>query len=567
VTQRSLSRNQGSADLFSRSAAFPAVLVPTSEQFKDSFALRDEAPIPNSESQTPAAVLRMKLIGANPHAKVSGLEQLPGKSNYFIGNDPKKWRTNVSNYAKVKYANVDLVYYGNQGKLEYDFVVQPGADPREIALDVGAGLVPAQGGHPQGVPLRIDGHGDLVVGNDGGEVIFHKPVVYQQNDDGNRRSIDGRYVLGTSQSAIDNRQSTISFKLAPYDRGRPVIIDPTLAYSTYLGGSGGSGGNCIAVEGSGNAYVTGTAGPGFPTTPGAFQGQLPGRSNAFVSKLNAAGSALVYSTYLGGNYIDAGSDIAVDASGNAYVTGGTSSSNFPTTPGAFQTTKGRMTDAFVSKLNAAGSALLYSTYHPLLLFNGEGDCLGAKLRPGNVHSAEDCEEVLLPEIERQQGMGKEVVFRADAAFAKPEIYEALEERRAKYAIRLPANDNLLRDIEELLMRPVGPSHKPIVWYKGFLYQAASWKTARGVVAKVEFHAGELFPRLGFIVTNLETPSRAVVRFYKKRGAAEQLIKEGKQAVKMTRLSCHRFEPSAAGAEPANLQSGEFVAASGFAERD
>ena len=134
-----------------------------------------------------------------------------------------------------------------------------------------------------------------------------------------------------------------------------------------------------------------------------------------------------------------------------------------------------------------------------------------------------------------------MVFRADAAFAKPEIYEALEEWAVKYAIRIPANDSLERDIAELLTRPAGrPSHKPIVWYKGFLYQAASWKTARRVVAKVEFHAGELFPRVGFIVTNLETPSRAVVRFYNKRGTAEQWIKEGKQAVKMTRLSCHRF---------------------------
>lgn len=160
-------------------------------------------------------------------------------------------------------------------------------------------------------------------------------------------------------------------------------------------------------------------------------------------------------------------------------------------------------------------------YHPLLLFNEEGDCLGAKLRPGNVHSAEDWDEVLLPEIERQQEVGKEVVFRADAAFAKPEIYEALEARGVKYAIRIPANDSLLRDIEELLTRPVErPSHKPIVWYKGFLYQAASWKTARRMVAKVEFHAGELFPRVGFIVTNLETPSRAVVRFYNKRGTAD-----------------------------------------------
>ena len=180
-------------------------------------------------------------------------------------------------------------------------------------------------------------------------------------------------------------------------------------------------------------------------------------------------------------------------------------------------------------------------YHPLLLFNREGDCLAAQLRPGNVHSAEGWEEVLLPEIDHQQKLGKEVVFRADAAFAKPEIYQALEERGVKYAIRIPANDSLERDIVELLRRPVGrPSYKPAVRYKSFLYQAESWKTARRVVAKVEFHLGELFPRVGFIVTNLETDSRAVVRFYNKRGTAEQWIKEGKQAVKMTRLSCHRF---------------------------
>ena len=180
-------------------------------------------------------------------------------------------------------------------------------------------------------------------------------------------------------------------------------------------------------------------------------------------------------------------------------------------------------------------------YHPLLLFNREGDCLAAKLRPGNVHSAEGWQELLLPEIERQQQQGKEVVFRADAAFAKPELYEALEEREVKYAIRLPANDNLDRNITELLTRPLGrPSYKPVVWFKSFLYPAASWKTARRVVAKVEFHCGELFPRVGFIVTNLTGASRAVV-LYNKRGTAEQWIKEGKQAVKMTRLSCHRFQ--------------------------
>ncbi len=180
-------------------------------------------------------------------------------------------------------------------------------------------------------------------------------------------------------------------------------------------------------------------------------------------------------------------------------------------------------------------------FHPLLLFNREGDCLAAKLRPGNVHSADDWEELLLPEIERQQKRRKEVVVRADEAPAKPEIYEALESRGVHYAIRIPANENLERDIAELLPRPVGrPSSRPVVEYKSFLYQAASWKKARRVVAKVEHHQGELFPRVGFIVTNLRLPSRAVVRFYNKRGTAEQWIKEGKQAVKMTRLSCHRF---------------------------
>lgn len=180
-------------------------------------------------------------------------------------------------------------------------------------------------------------------------------------------------------------------------------------------------------------------------------------------------------------------------------------------------------------------------YHPLLLFNREGDCLAAQLRPGNVHSADGWEELLLPEIKRQQALNKEVVFRGDAAFAKPELYEALEERDVQYAIRLPANNNLQGNITELLTRPVGrPSHKPVFRFKSFRYQAASWTIARRVVAKVEFHCGELFPRVGFIVTNLALDNRAVVRFYNKRGTAEQWIKEGKQAVAMTRLSCHRF---------------------------
>ena len=153
-------------------------------------------------------------------------------------------------------------------------------------------------------------------------------------------------------------------------------------------------------------------------------------------------------------------------------------------------------------------------YHPLLLFNREGDCLAVNLRPGNVHSAEHWDAVLLPEIKRQQKQDKHVVVRADAAFAKPELHEALKKRGVKYAIRIPSNDTLEQAIAELLTRSVGrPSYKPVVRYKSFWYQAASWTMARRVVAKVEFHFEELFPRVGFIVTTLETDSRTVVRFY------------------------------------------------------
>jgi hypothetical protein len=209
-------------------------------------------------------------------------------------------------------------------------------------------------------------------------------------------------------------------------------------------------------------------------------------------------------------------------------------------------------------------------YHPLLLFNGEGDCLAAKLRPGNVHSAEDWEEVLLPEITRQQQAGKEVVFRADAAFAKPEIYEALEERGVKYDIRIPANDSLERDIAELLTRPAGrPSHKPVVWYKGFLYQAASWKTARRVVAKVEFHAGELFPASGLHRDqsgDAKPDGGALLQQAGHGGAMDERRQASGEddAVVLPSLS---VEPGAAGTEPSGLQLGQFVAAVGAAAAD
>jgi hypothetical protein len=180
-------------------------------------------------------------------------------------------------------------------------------------------------------------------------------------------------------------------------------------------------------------------------------------------------------------------------------------------------------------------------YHPLFCFNQFGDVEQSLLREGNVHSAKDWRAVLEPVVARYQGRNLRRYFRADAAFANPEIYEYLEAEGFEYAIRLPANDALLRDIEPLLTRPVGrPSSVPVVWYAGFLYQAKSWNQARRVVAKVEWHSGELFPRVGFIVTNLTRPAKRVVRFYNQRGTAEQWIKEGKNAVKWTRLSCHDF---------------------------
>ena len=180
-------------------------------------------------------------------------------------------------------------------------------------------------------------------------------------------------------------------------------------------------------------------------------------------------------------------------------------------------------------------------YHPLFVFNQEGDCLAAKLRPGNVHSADGWDEVLLPVVDQHRAQGQTVVVRADAAFAIPRLYEALERREVRYAIRLPANDVLMRQIEDLLTRPPGrPSHAPLVRYRTFQYQATSWDRPRRVIAKVEHHLGELFPRVGFIVTTLTGANRAVVHFYNQRGTAEQWIKEGKEATHWTRLSCHRF---------------------------
>ncbi len=180
-------------------------------------------------------------------------------------------------------------------------------------------------------------------------------------------------------------------------------------------------------------------------------------------------------------------------------------------------------------------------YHPLFCFNQFGDCEAAKLRPGNVHSAHGWREALEPIVARYERSGLRKYFRGDAAFANPEVYEYLEGRGFLYAIRLPSNDVLQKEIQHLLTRPVGrPSKKPIIWYHDFRYQAAAWDRPRRVVAKVEWHQGELLPRVGFIVTNLSAKPVGVVHFYNGRGTAEQWIKEGKYALNWTKLSCHRF---------------------------
>jgi Beta-propeller repeat len=338
-------------DLRSGDALFPelAVLLVRPRGPKPSAAVQSERPM-----QAPAE-FRMSLAGANQNAKVTGLDELPGKSNYFIGNDPARWRTNVPAYAKVKYQNVyrgiDLVYYGNPQQLEYDFLVAPGADPKAISLDLAAISSSADG---RKSTLKIDTGGDLVIQAGEDEVRLHKPAVYQTAEGSARQFLDGHYLLKSNDR--------LSFEVASYDPDKMLVIDPVLSYSTYLGGSGLDDGVGIAVDSSGSAYVTGyTLSTNFPTGS-PLQSSNSGSSDAFVVKLNPSGSALVYSTYLGGSGPDVGHGIAVDSSGNAYVTGSTDSANFPTASPLQALYGGGGGDAFVAKLNTNGSALVYSTY-------------------------------------------------------------------------------------------------------------------------------------------------------------------------------------------------------------
>jgi hypothetical protein len=302
------------------------------------------------------ATLRMTLTGSNPEPVIEGIDPLPGRSNYITGNDPGKWQDNVAQYAGVKstdvYPGIDLIHHGEQGRLEYDFVLSPAADPKTINLSF-------EGAQR----MRIDSDGDLVMKADAGEIRQPRPVAYQEIE-GGRRPVECHFTI--------NARSEVGFELGEYDANRPLVIDPVLSYSTYLGIDAvvervdfdvlETFSAFLDIDQAGNVYVVGvTDSSDFPTTEGAFQRKFGGDLDVFVTKLDTRGAA-IYSTYIGGSSLDVFNFVQFDASGNAYVVGETDSSDFPTTEGAFQRKfGGGGRDLFVTKLDASGAAI-YSTY-------------------------------------------------------------------------------------------------------------------------------------------------------------------------------------------------------------
>ncbi|HXH47857.1 MAG TPA: SBBP repeat-containing protein [Terriglobia bacterium] len=331
---------------------------------------------PRADVRTPASisVANLKLIGSNPAPKIFGADELPGKANYILGNDPALWHKNLPRYARVHYAaiypGVDLVFYGNGGRLEYDFIVSPGADPSAISFTFASG---SKSGSMHTEPsLRLEPNGDLALTTTAGDVRLHHPVIYQEQN-GERHTIPGGYELKADGS--------IGFDLGQFDTTRPLIIDPVLSFSTFLGGSGVDSATAIALDSSDNIYIAGTTtSSNFPVTAGGFQHTLADDvtqcttsqecTDAFVSKLSPDGSTLIYSTYLGGAGTDGIRGIAVDSSDNAYVAGFTGSLDFPGVgANSFQASSTGGTcasvpclDAFFAKLNNEGSGILYSTY-------------------------------------------------------------------------------------------------------------------------------------------------------------------------------------------------------------
>jgi len=286
-----------------------------------------------------------KFKGANPAAKISGSEKLQTVTNYLVGNDPALWHSSIPNYSRVEYESiypgVNVVFYGNHGRLEYDIEVAAGVDPRIIQMQ----FDDAQG-------IKLNRAGNLVLHAGKNEIALGQPVAYQETN-GARRNVRANYVL--------NGSSEVTIGLGDYDRSKPLIIDPAIMYSTYLGGTFAQG-QAIAVDGAGEAFLSGwtCCVNDFPTK-NAYQGSLTGINNAFVAKFSADGKSLIYSTYLGGSNIDVSTGIGLDSSGDAYVTGFTNSADFPTAPSSDTALAGGF-DAFVTELNPAGTGLIYSRY-------------------------------------------------------------------------------------------------------------------------------------------------------------------------------------------------------------
>jgi hypothetical protein len=301
----------------------------------------------DSGSNDREAAIRLNLIGGNAQPQISASNPLPGHSNYFIGNDRSQWRANVEHYGRVSYRDiypgVDMTFYGGQKQLEFDFVVSPGASASPIRLGVsGADHV------------ATDDEGNLVLTASTGTVQLRKPVAYQEKD-GAREPVDVLFVQHATHQ--------VSFVLGNYDHSRALVIDPSVSYATYLGGSAEDDAYGIAIDGNGDAYLTGqTASTDFPTVLPEQHAYKGGATDAFVTKISADGSSLIYSTYVGGSGADSGNAIAVDGSGDAFVAGGTGSSNFPGTTGFYQPSLKGGLDAFVFELTPTGSALTYSTY-------------------------------------------------------------------------------------------------------------------------------------------------------------------------------------------------------------
>jgi len=314
------------------------------------FFTRKEAVYSFPQNKKPSLALRLRFVGANRNVAIRGERLAPGRVNYLLGNDPSKWHTGLRTYQRVVYRNlwpgVDMAFAGRGGELKYEFLVRSGARVRDIRL--------AYRGAKR---LSLDGAGNLLLRTPAGVRTDTRPASYQL--------VAGKRVPVRSSFALDRRGAGYGFALGRgYDRRYPLVIDPGLVYSTFIGGDGTSGIG-IAVDRAGSAYVTGrTSSTNFPTTAGAFDRTYNGGyyDDAFVTKLSATGAALLYSTYLGGSGKDQGFGIAVDGAGSAYLTGDTDSEDFPTTARAFDRTLNGYDDAFVTKLDASGAGLVYSTY-------------------------------------------------------------------------------------------------------------------------------------------------------------------------------------------------------------